>query len=193
MKAPSPLASDREIIELYLQNDENAIAETDRKYRAYLVSVAKAYLNDRQDIEECLNDTYHEIWNGIKESPPASLKAILTVTMRRNAIDRLKHQTRRHRLPSALTESLSELESVLADDTDQERLLEIKELGSLLNAFLKRLPERRRYLFIARYYMVQSVKEIALKLRCSVSTVTKELQKTRNELKDYLAKEGYFV
>ena len=191
MKAGSQQLSDREIIELYKRKNEAAITETDRKYRTYLLTVAKAYLSDPLDAEECLNDTYHEIWQSIEKSSPENLKAFLAITMRRNAIDRLKHQTRKRRLPSSLTESLSELEGVLADGNDQERLLELKELSELLNAFIKQLSERRRYLFISRYYMAQNVKKIAATLRLSVSTVTKELQTIRNELKNYLAKEGY--
>ena len=193
MKVSLQHLQDHEIVELFLQKNENAITETDRKYRAYLLSVAKAFVSDDGDAEECLNDTYHETWNKIPPARPDNLKAFLAIIMRRNAIDRLKQQTRKRRLPSTLTESLSELESILADTADQERFLEAKELGDILNAFLKKLPERRRYLFISRYYMAKSVNEIAAKLRLSTSTVTKELQKIRCELKDYLAKEGYFV
>ena len=191
MKASMKPTSDHDIIELFFQRNENAITETDRKYRAYLLTVAKGFVNDSEDAEECLNDTYHDTWNKIPPARPENLKAFLAVIMRRTAIDRLKHETRKKRISAGLAESLSELESVLVSDSDQHTALEAGELGRALNLFLKNLTERRRYLFISRYYMALSAREIADKLQCSVSTVTKELTKIREELKKYLIKEGY--
>ena len=49
---------DAEIVELYWQRDERAIRETDRKYQAFLLSVAYNILRDGYDCEECLNDIY---------------------------------------------------------------------------------------------------------------------------------------
>ncbi len=193
MKASMKPTSDHDIIELFFQRNENAITETDRKYRAYLLTVAKGFVNDSEDAEECLNDTYHDTWNKIPPARPENLKAFLAVIMRRTAIDRLKHETRKKRISAGFSESLSELESVLVSDSDQHTALEAHELGRALNLFLKNLTERRRYLFISRYYMALSAREIADTLQCSVSTVTKELTKIREELKKYLIKEGYSV
>ena len=61
-------ANDQAIIDLYWQRDERAIKETDRAYRARLLSLAKNLLHDAQDAEEVLNDTYVRVWNSI---PPA--------------------------------------------------------------------------------------------------------------------------
>ena len=191
MKASMKPTSDHDIIELFFQRNENAITETDRKYRAYLLTVAKGFVNDKEDAEECLNDTCHDTWNKIPPARPENLKAFLAVIMRRTAIDRLKHETRKKRISAGLAESLSELESVLVSDSDQHTALEAHELDRAFNLFLKNLTERRRYLFISRYYMALSAREIADKLECSVSTVTKELTKIREELKKYLIKEGY--
>lgn len=49
---------DERIIELYWRRDERAIAETDGKYGAYCRAVSMNILGVREDVEECVNDTY---------------------------------------------------------------------------------------------------------------------------------------
>jgi RNA polymerase sigma-70 factor (ECF subfamily) len=49
--------SDEKIIALYWSRDEQAIAETDFKYKNYLFSVAYNIVHGQTDCEECLNDT----------------------------------------------------------------------------------------------------------------------------------------
>ena len=46
---------DTAILELYWARDEQAIAETQKSYYCY--SIAYHILHDREDTEECLNDT----------------------------------------------------------------------------------------------------------------------------------------
>ena len=65
------LLEDSAIIELYWARDEQAITETDRKYKNYLYTIAYNILHERMDCEECLNDTYLGTWNTI---PPQDLR-----------------------------------------------------------------------------------------------------------------------
>ena len=49
---------DLRIIELYFNRDEQAIKETDAKYGKLCHSIAYNILNNHEDSEECVNDTY---------------------------------------------------------------------------------------------------------------------------------------
>ena len=49
---------DLSIIELYFARDEQAIKETDNKYGKLCHSIAYNILNNNEDSEECVNDTY---------------------------------------------------------------------------------------------------------------------------------------
>lgn len=60
---------DNEIIELFWQRSQRAIAETDGKYGGRLQSLSMNILHDREDAEECVNDTYHQ--HGIRCPPSA--------------------------------------------------------------------------------------------------------------------------
>ena len=68
---------DSEIIALYWQRDEAAIAETSRKYGAYCFRIAANILTAKEDAEECVNDAYHRAWNAIPPERPEHLGAWL--------------------------------------------------------------------------------------------------------------------
>lgn len=186
---PRTILSDEEIIALYWDRDEQAISRTDEKYKKFLLSVAFNIVFDDQDCEECLNDTYIDAWNSMPPSKPALLQAFLATIMRRTAIDRYKSRKRQKRIASELTVSLSELEEIIADESDSSA--ETDELARLLSDFVRSLPDRRMYIFMSRYYFARPICEIASLLCCSESTVNKEIAAIKRELKEKLMKEGY--
>ena len=183
--------SDEEIIALFWQRDEQAIKETDIKYKKFLLSLAYNIVHDTCDTEECLNDTYIGAWNSIPPSKPTLLQAFLATIMRRTAIDRYKERKRQKRIASELTVSLSEVEDFIADDSDMYSETDAKELGRVISDFVRSLPERRMYIFMSRYYVARPIKEIAELLGCSESTVNKEISSIKRYLKEKLEKEGY--
>ena len=191
MSTKEAKCSDQEIVALYFARDERAIYETDRKYRAYLLTVANSLVGDREDAAECLNDTYLDVWHKIPPERPTHLKAFLAVIARRCSIDRYKKSRAEKRLPDSMAQPLSELEEILSQNEDPHTALEARELSRAISRFLKGLSEKRRYLFLCRYYDAKSTKTIAKEQHRTVSAINKELQKIRNELKDYLIKEGY--
>lgn len=67
---------DNEIIELFWQRSQRAIAETDGKYGGRLQSLSMNILHDREDAEECVNDTYHAAWNTL---PPSARTIFLHI------------------------------------------------------------------------------------------------------------------
>ena len=184
--------SDVQIVELYWQRDEQAIKETDIKYKKFLLSVAYNIVHDTCDSEECLNDTYIGAWNSIPPARPTLLQAFLATIMRRTAIDCYKARKRQKRIASELTVSLSEVEDFIADD-DMYSETDAKELGRVISDFVRSLPDRRMYIFMSRYYFARPIKEIAKLLDCSESTVNKEIAFIKCELKEKLEKEGYSV
>lgn len=61
---------DRKILELYLTRSEQAIRETEAKYGGYCYSVAMNILENRQDAQECVSDTWFSAWNSIPPHEP---------------------------------------------------------------------------------------------------------------------------
>ena len=184
---------DNEIVELYFRRDERAIEETDLKYRKYLLSVAYNVLHDSLDCEECLNDTYLGAWNAIPPTRPNVLKAFLTTVTRRIAIKRYHSAQRQRVVPSELTMSLSELENFIAGDEDVGVDFDAERLGEVISDFVRALSDRRRFIFMSRYYASEPIDTIARELGLSRSMVNKELAAIRCALKEKLEGEGYTV
>ena len=60
---------DTAILDLYWARDERAITETQKSYGKYCYSIAYHILHDREDTEECLNDTGVECHSTEKTEP----------------------------------------------------------------------------------------------------------------------------
>lgn len=84
---------DSAILDMYFARSEQAITETDRKYGPYCYSVAYHILENRQDSEESVNDTYYSAWRGIPPRRPRQLGIFLGRITRNLAIDRWRRRS----------------------------------------------------------------------------------------------------
>ena len=50
---------DNHIVDLYWERNDSAISKTAEKYGKYLHSISYQILNNTEDAEECVNDTYN--------------------------------------------------------------------------------------------------------------------------------------
>jgi RNA polymerase sigma-70 factor (ECF subfamily) len=183
---------DEKIVELFFARDEAAISESHRKYGHYLMTVAGNVLHSHEDAEECVSDAYLNAWNSIPPERPHSLGAYLTKLVRSLAVNRYNRDRRDKRIPPEALESLSELEGILSD-SPWEREEDARIIGAVISRYLRSCKERRRYIFMARYYALHPVGEIAVKLGISESAVKRECQAIRRELRKELEKEGISV
>lgn len=81
---------DSEIVELYQNRNESAIAETAKKYESYLSKIAHNILADFEDSKECVNEAYLAAWNSIPPQNPSVLSTYLGKIVRQIAIDRYR-------------------------------------------------------------------------------------------------------
>ncbi|MDE7281705.1 MAG: RNA polymerase sigma factor [Ruminiclostridium sp.] len=182
---------EKDIITLYKISDENAIRQTEKKYSAYLTKIALNILGNREDSEECVNNTYFKAWNTIPPNIPAALKNYLGKITRELSIDRLRKQTSRKRSGSEYDLSLEELAECAGSDDSTLQSADFSALVELIEKFLKGCGDNERDMFICRYYFCDSLKEIAEYFGVNVSKVKNTLFRTRAGLKKYLESEGY--
>ena len=190
MQFPQFLA-DEQIIALYFAREETAISETSRKYGCYLLTIAKNILNNSEDSEECVNDTYYKAWNAIPPTQPRVLRAFLAKITRRTAFDRYDEANRLKRIPPEQMVSLSDFEGMIPNAVTPEKELEVRALGRVISVYLETISDRRLYIFLSRFFYVMPIANIAEKLGCSQSTVHKELAAMKQELRQKLRQEGY--
>ena len=181
--------TDRMLLDMYLSRNENAIAVTAAKYGDYLHKIAFNILSDVQDCEECKNDTYLSAWNHIPPDQPKNFAAYLAKIIRNIAIDKHRERSRQKRIPSEYTTSLEELSSCIPAGQTVESEYANRCLQRAVNHFVRRLSQRKQYIFVCRYYCGDSVASIAASLHISESTVFHELSGIRNALKKYLDQE----
>ncbi len=185
-----PNLTDEQIVALYFARNEDAIRESDRKYGRQLHTLARGFLSDMADCEECVSDTYLGAWNAIPPTRPESLRAFLAQILRRLCIDRYRKRHTRGRVPSEYTASLDDLAEVLCTRDTPERAWEDAELSRLINGWLATLSAKERYLFVGRFYMARTLESLADALGLHVSTVHRTLARLKESLRAHLERNG---
>lgn len=187
MSQTKPHPTDGEIVELYFARDEQAIAETDKKYGKVCMQVSMNIVESRPDAEECVNDGYLKTWNAIPPARPNSLCAFVCRIVRNLSINRLRDM-KAERRSRDLTLSLEELESCISVDESRADIL-----PGLISAFLEGLDETDRKLFMGRYFHATPVKSLAETYGLTPNAVSIRLFKIREGLRLHLEKGGYTV
>lgn len=185
--------NDQEIIELYNARDMRAIEETSTKYGTYCYTISMRIVNDHEDAEECVNDTWLRTWDVIPPQRPNVLRQFLAKITRNLSFDRYRANQAKKRGSGEMDAVLDELEECIAGGTDPAEEVVAGELAGSMNAFVGALPKRDGDIFIRRYYYVESTEEIARRYHMKESNVLTILSRTRKKLKSHLLKEGYMI
>ena len=181
---------DNQIVDLFWQRSEAAISETDSKYGNYCHTIAYNILQNAEDSEECVNDTWLNAWNSMPDKRPARLSPFLGKITRNLAITKGLAKTREKRGGKAITLALEELDECLASGYDLNSEIEQRELERAINTFVKALPQIEQELFVLRYWYFETEVAIATRKGFSKSKVNVVLKRVRNKLQRYLLQEG---
>jgi|BioPla2DNA2_1021312.scaffolds.fasta_scaffold04267_12 RNA polymerase sigma factor (sigma-70 family) len=183
---------DKQIIDLFWSRSENALNETRRKYNPYLRTIAMNVLGNNEDCEECLSDTYMAAWNQIPPDRPTSLSTYLGRIVRCISIDYFR-KSRAQKRYSGLTMLLSELEECMPEIPDKTVTSSDNEIGEALNCWLRNLDTEKCVLFVRRYWHGQPLSTLAKEFGISYSKLASMMLRLRNDLHDYLEKEGISI
>lgn len=195
MKGPSKrkevtALNDSQIVALFLARDQRAIEEAAAKYGKYCYSIAYSILQNHEDAQEAVSDTYLGAWATIPPHKPVKLNTFLGKIARRAALKRWEKNRTQKRGGGEVELALEELSEYLSDGKTPESAIETKELTHILNEFLQRLPKEERQIFVCRYWYFDSVGNIAKHFGFSQSKVKSMLARTRMKLRATLSKEG---
>ncbi len=188
-KQGQAMLEDQAIITLYWERDESAIRESDRKYGGLCRQVAGNILPLREDVEECLNDTWLGAWNAMPTARPEFLSAFLCRIVKNLAWKRTNYNLARKRSPEALL-SLEELGDCVSGESSPEQQVEARWLGAQISEFLWSCKKEERDIFLHRYWYFDSVSEIARQFSVSESKVKTVLFRMRKRLRVFLQEKG---
>lgn len=175
---------DRTLIQSLVDRIETVFEALAQRFGPRLTSIAMNILDNSEDTEECVNDTYLAIWNAIPPANPDPLAPYVYRTGKNIALNRFRAQHAQKR--SGYELSLEELAACIpAPNPD-------RDLGRGLNDWLKTLSKKDRAIFLLRHWFGDSVKSIAKGMAMTEGAVSVRLHRLKNQLKEYLTKEGYY-
>ena len=183
---------DPEIIGLFFSRSEEAIEASRLRYGAYMYSVASRILLDPRDAEETVADALLSAWNSIPPNEPQKLGAYLAKLVRNAALDRMKRNVSKKRGGGECELVLDEMAELIPGGEGPEERAEANAVSETINAFLRKLPAKKRRIFVQRYWYLMSEEEIAADQMTSKAAVAMQLSRMRASLKELLEKEGLY-
>lgn len=178
--------NDVDIIDLFWKRSETAITELSKKYDRLARSVALNILHNREDTEECMNDSYFGMWNTLPPERPQFLSAFFTTLTRNNALKKVRYNSAAKR--SIIMEELDEFTSSTPSPEE-----EINFAADLISDFLSRQDKPSRVLFMRRYYLGESIADAAKAVGMTENNASVKLSRMRAKLKKELEEEGIIV
>lgn len=181
---------DTEIIGLYFQRSQAAIKESRTKYESYCRTISMNILRNRDDTEECLNDTWLKAWETIPPEYPGCLSAFFGRIIRNISLSLWRKKNSQKRKGSETDVCLEELTECIPEDKGKS-FTEDLELKDALNRFLQGLDERSRKIFMKRYWYIIPVTRIAKELDMNEGAVKMSLLRTRKSSANFLRRRRF--
>lgn len=181
---------DKLIISLFQERSEEALRQIESHYGTLCRKIAWNILHNDQDVEECKNDSYLTLWNRIPPEEPDPLRTYLCRIVRNTALKRFRdtHAKKRWQEDIVCFEELTECIPAKSDIMQQ---LETKELTKMIEQFLDSLDQKKRIMFVKRYWFCMSVKDIASEYGITERNASVILGRIRKKLRQYLRQEGW--
>lgn len=182
---------DTQIVQLYWERNQQAIPATAAKYEGYCTSIAKNILGSKEDVEECVNDTYMNAWNAMPPHKPGILSAFLGKITRNLSLNRYKYLTAHKRGDGEPPVVFDEIAELVSDTDSVEQEIDRRELVKAIDTFLGGLSADKRDLFVCRYWYFDSISAIASTFGMTENHVSVTLSRIRLKLHQYLIERGF--
>lgn len=177
---------DREIIRLLKKNPSEGLYEAIQKYNRLVRSIVQRILpNNPEDVEECVEDTFVNIWQNIHRFEPDTpyFRPYLLSIARNLAISRYRQMKR---------SDVVSLESVPepVEEDIAGMVLQAESSRELREAMLE-MEEPDRGIFFRRFFLFESYKQIASALKLSEAQVKNRLHRKKLWLRRTLEERGF--
>lgn len=183
---------DTGLVQRFFDRDEDVLADVEARYGSYLFTVANNILQNAEESEECVNDTYLSAWQKIPPYRPPVLLTFLAKIARGHAIDRWRQQRSLKRGGDRYVLPLDELADIVAGHDETGTTVEVHELAESISLFLAHESKLVRQVFVCRYFYCDKICDIARMFGRSEGGIKAMLHRTRAKLRNELMKEGWF-
>lgn len=176
---------DSEITALFWKRDERAIELVREQYGGYCHEVAGRILENREDTEECVNDTWLRLWDSIPPNRPSSLKFYAARIVRNLALNRLEKRLAGKRGGGRTECVYEELQEFFGASDPVSEMIERQAFADRLNGFLSILPPQDRNIFVRRFWFFETPAEIAQMYGIKEKSVYNRLFALRRKFRTY--------
>lgn len=182
---------DVQIIALFFAREEDAIREAEAAYGAFCRAIAGRILPDPADAEEIVADTWLHAWNAIPPNRPERLGIYLGRITRNLALTQWRKNHAQSRGGGQVPLALEELSGCVSGGKEPEAHWDAHELAEAISAFLRKLPQRQRQIFLRRYYYLEDIRTVANRFGISEGSARMTLSRVREKLRQWLIREGF--
>ena len=166
------------LLNLIKEGDELAFRHLFNQYFVSMCRFINVYLDNSQEAEELALDIFTYLWeNRSRVDIKISLKAYLFQAARNRCLNVLRDRKQ--------TISLDEVQGDRLQDRDYS-ILELEELGRLIEEAICSLPEKCREVFKKSREENLTNQEIANSMDISVKTVEAQITKALKRIKEFL-------
>lgn len=178
--------SDRELIDLLQSDPARGLEQAIDRYGGAVKTICAAILgaNRPEEVEEAVSDSFVALWRGLARYDPARpLTGWVYGIARRTALSRRRAVERAGQW-EALPEALE------APDADPADRAAARQQADRLRRAIGQLSQPDREILVRRYYLYQTVNEIAAAMSLAPKAVENKLCRTRQRLRRKLQKGG---
>lgn len=185
--------NDKKLLELIKKHPNRGMNLLMNEYGGLVFYVVQKRLqNNMNDIEECVSDVFIDFYSNINavDLNKGSIKAFLVTIATRRAIDTYRRNSV-HQEVYSLDDEHSFTEYMLPKENNnpEELTIQKNDEDRLLQA-VEGLGEPDSQILYRRYFMQQSVKEIAETLGMKSNSVSKRITRALSTLEERLGESG---
>jgi RNA polymerase sigma-70 factor (ECF subfamily) len=175
--------NDDELIRKISSKDLIALQRLVERHKVFVYNTCYNLIGDHQQAEETAQDVFLRVY---KSAGAFRYKSKVSTWIYRIAVNRSLNVIRQNKR-SRWLKSLTELETEAPEGEEPDKLLEKKELKSLLRDAVDSLPEKQRTVFILNKYENLSSREIADILGISTNSVEVRIHRAKINLQKKLS------
>ena len=181
--------SDTDLIEKAKAGDEAAFAQLLDRYLPALYAFAGRYALHTARVDDITQDAWVKIWKNLgRFDSKKNFKTWAFTIVKNTALDYLKKEKRSTPFSAFDTdEGFNPVADMLVDEEAlPEKLFQLKELGTVLQTTLLKLPATHREVLLLRYMEELSLDEIATVMERPINTIKSWHIRGLNSLKKLL-------
>ena len=167
--------------------DQRALHALYERAHRVVFTLSMRITANRETAEEVTLDVFHDVWrraSGYQEANGTVLGWIMNQA-RSRAIDRLRLEQRKKRVPPANGDLLGVAVTASADD-----LIAVKQQGEVLRSALEILKPDERQAIEAAFFSELPYAEVATRLNQPLGTIKTRIRSGLHKLREALSEEG---